>query len=232
MTSTIWDGVQDFFQYIIDFNSEIAGMEHGIKAVASFFKDKLPGGEETILKINNCFEYVNILPWVNKLYNAEEMAGTNAGKPIKFASSALMLFAKTSKYLWSVPPLMSSHPWVLTATNIAKPANKLFQAMGLGLSVVSTQVESTDGPSYIDYLKMIKVASITYIIAAPILFVAPPLFPAISMTANVLSGAFCAKDLLEFGAGIAVRVLDATVGEMIFSEILDMFKFNKKIVFI
>lgn len=226
MVSTIWSGVQNFFQSFIKLNTELDGMEHGIKATASFFKDQLPGGQETIEKINNCFIYINILPWANKVYNIKEMAKANVSKPIKFMSLTLLLFAKTSKYLWSVPPLLSSHPWILTATAIAKPANKLFQGMGLGLSVVSMNVESADGLSCIDYLKMIKVSSIAYIIIAPILFATPPVLPAIVMTANVLSGGFFLKDMLEFGAGIAVRVSNAVLEKMIFSEILNRLDLN------
>lgn len=219
--------LQNCFEAFIAINEKIDGMQHGILAIARFCKNQL--GERTIQKINDSFEYINILPYLNKVDHVRawlsgEVAHKYAGKPIKLASSLLMLFAKTSKYLWSVPPLISSHPWILTAASVAKSANKLFQGMGFILLATSVKLEPDNGSSisYLDYFKMINFISICYILAGPVLMKAPPLYAAASMTSGILSGVFFAKEIAELGLGVTERIVNVVLERFIFS---DMIKF-------
>lgn len=156
---------------------------------ASFFKERIPGGEETISKIGYCYEYIGIPSYLNSVNNllSGKLAERHANKTIRYLGSLCTLSSRTSKYLWCIPPLLSSHPWVLTATATAQVMNSLLLASGFALSALSLAVESEERkiPSLINSVKIVRNFSMSYVIAMAILVDNPPLSPAFAFISNI-----------------------------------------------
>lgn len=214
--------IQACFQQFANLDDKLGDLKPAAMAIIAGLKERIP--EETVKKIHYFADYVGIVAYLSKVNSlfSGGLSSKFGKKPIKFTATLCTLFSKTSKYLWVIPPLLSTKPWILTAAAVAKAVNGLLSALGIGLSSISIAAEADKPLVFTSYVAMAMLATVAYVVAAPILMSAPPLYSTVCLTANVLSGGLFLYDLLTFGAGIVSSIAEGVASiaqEIIFPKI-------------
>lgn len=172
--------------------------------VLTSLKDYIPGGMHTITNIRGITSQIGLLTYLDSINNLiiGKTFEKNVGKPIKLTASLLKFTSQTSNYLLALVPLVTANPYIMTAVNVAKVANKVFLSISLGLTITSILSEGKDSLRWNHYVQIAALASITYLVAAPLLITNPPLMVIAGMIANVTMGTLFLKQMSDLVGGI------------------------------
>lgn len=182
--------IHSFVVNAVTIDDKISTVMPTVINILTGLKDYVPGGVHTIKRIKGLSEYLGILTYLDSLVNLAtgKTFTKNVEKPIKLTASLIKFMTSTSGYLLTAASLLSAHPYVATAIAVAKVANRVLLAYGLGLNIASMATEGKESLKWNQYVQMIALASIVYLLVAPLLMTNPPALVFVGAVANITMG--------------------------------------------
>lgn len=182
--------IHDFVVTIVTIDDKVSTIASNVINIFTELKDYVPGAVGAIKQIKGVSQYLGHFEYLDRLKNlvTGETFKKNMDKPLKLTASLLKFMTSTAGYVFMGASLLSAHPYVMTAIAVAKVANKILVAHSLGFNIASILTEGKESLRWNDYVQMIALASVTYLIVAPLLMANPPLIVLVGTVANVTMG--------------------------------------------
>lgn len=182
--------IHTFVVRLVTIDDKVSAIAPTVINILTDLKDYIPGGISTVKQIKGLTQYLGFLDYVDRLKNliTGETFKKNIDKPLKLTASLLKFMTSTTGYILMGASLLSAHPYMMTAIAVAKVANRIILVHSLGFNIASIATEGKEGLRWNHYVQMLALASVTYLIVAPLLMTNPPLMVVVATVANVTMG--------------------------------------------